>query len=154
MSDTITASGQNTLTLDIVTPERKVFGGDITFVVVPGLEGELGILAGHMSLLSRLKTGELHFTTVNEVKYMAISGGFVEVRDNIVTVAAEVAEFASEIDVSRVLQAKEQALEKVEKSKQEWEIRKAEQQLEWIETQLDVAKRASALAGADKQATY
>lgn len=87
--------------LDIVTPEKKVFSEKVTFAIFPGAEGELGVLVDHAPLLSRLNAGEIRITRSGGVDSLAISGGFLEVRKNEVSVIAETAEFANQIDIDR-----------------------------------------------------
>jgi F-type H+-transporting ATPase subunit epsilon len=88
-----------TYQLDIVTPEKKVFSDKVDFAVFPGAEGELGVLFDHAPLLSRLIPGELRITKDGKVDCLAISGGFLEVRKNEVSVITETADFANQIDV-------------------------------------------------------
>lgn len=99
--------------LEIVTLDRLVFAEDIDFVVVPGSEGELGILAHHAPLISTLKPGELRIRRGNDVEYYAIGGGFVQVRPDKVVVLADIAEHADEIDESRAQEARERAEQEI-----------------------------------------
>ena len=97
------------LTLEIVTPDRSLLREEIDEVVVPGTEGELGILPGHTPLLSTLKIGELWYRQGQEKHYLSIAFGFVEVLPDRVTVLADVGERAQEIDVQRAERAKQRA---------------------------------------------
>ena len=97
------------LTLEIVTPDRALIREEVDEVVVPGTEGELGILPGHTPLLSTLKIGELWYRQGQEKHYLAIAFGFVEVLPGHVTVLADVGERAQEIDVQRAERAKQRA---------------------------------------------
>ena len=97
------------LTLEIVTPDRSLLREEVDEVVVPGTEGELGILPGHTPLLSTLKVGELWYRQGQEKHYLAIAFGFVEVLPERVTVLADVGELAQEIDVHRAERAKKRA---------------------------------------------
>jgi len=97
------------LTLEIVTPDRAVIHEEVDEVVVPGSEGELGVLPGHTPLLSSLKIGELWYRQGQEKHYLAIAFGFVEVLPDRVTVLADVGERAQEIDVHRAERAKQRA---------------------------------------------
>jgi F-type H+-transporting ATPase subunit epsilon len=81
-----------TYQLEIVTPEKKVYADQVVFSVFPGTEGELGILANHAPLVSRLKQGEIRITKDKTVESFIISGGFLEVMNNDVSVIAESAE--------------------------------------------------------------
>ena len=78
--------------LEVVTPERRVLAEPVDMVTVPGLDGELGILPGHTSLVSELQTGVLTYVQDGKSSSLQVSGGFVEVRDDQVSVLAETAE--------------------------------------------------------------
>ena len=97
------------LTLEIVTPDRSLIREEVDEVVVPGTEGELGVLPGHTPLLTTLKIGELWYRRGQEKHYLAIAFGFVEVLPDRVTVLADVGERAQEIDVQRAERARERA---------------------------------------------
>jgi F-type H+-transporting ATPase subunit epsilon len=88
------------LQLEVVTPERRVLSEEVDMVVVPGLGGELGILPGHTPLISQLRTGVLSYTQGGRTSQLHVSGGFLEVRDEHVSVLAEVAERPEEIDAA------------------------------------------------------
>ena len=95
--------------LEIITAERKVYDDDVELVVVPGSDGELGILSKHAPLMSTLQPGELLIRKEGEDTYLAVSGGFIEVLDDRVTVLADAAEKSDEIDEQRALAAMERA---------------------------------------------
>jgi F-type H+-transporting ATPase subunit epsilon len=97
------------LRLEIVTPERQAFEGDVDSVVCPGIEGELGVLPHHAPLLTTLGIGELRIRRGGEEEYFAIAGGFLQVRPDKVVVMAETADMASEIDVQRAEEARREA---------------------------------------------
>jgi F-type H+-transporting ATPase subunit epsilon len=97
------------LTLEIVTPDRALLREEVDEVVVPGSQGELGVLPGHTPLLSTLKIGELWYRQGQDKHYLAIAFGFVEVLPDRVTVLAQVGERAQEIDVQRAERAKQRA---------------------------------------------
>ena len=98
-----------TIAVDIMTPEKMVLQTEADSVVVPAAEGELGILPHHAPLLAQLEPGEIRLRRGQNVDLFAVSGGFVEVENNRVSVFAETAEMAHEIDVERARQAAEQA---------------------------------------------
>ncbi len=85
--------------LEIVTPERKVFDETVDSVTVPTATGEVGILPNHAPLISSLKSGVLSFASKGTSEKMVVSGGFVEVSTNKVSVLTDIAEKADEIDV-------------------------------------------------------
>jgi F-type H+-transporting ATPase subunit epsilon len=97
------------LTLEIVTPDRALLREEVDEVVLPGSQGEFGVLPGHTPLLSTLKIGELWYRQGQERHYLAIAFGFVEVLPDRVTVLAQVGERAQEIDVQRAERAKQRA---------------------------------------------
>lgn len=93
--------------LDVVTPERRVLSEAVDMVTVPGLGGELGILPGHTPLISQLQTGVLSYVQNGQNFQLHVSGGFIEVRDDRVSVLAEIAERPEEIDAARARLARE-----------------------------------------------
>jgi F-type H+-transporting ATPase subunit epsilon len=97
------------LRLEIVTAERQIFADDVDMVVAPGSEGELGILPHHAPLLTTLKPGELRIKKSGEEILMVVSGGFMEVLPDRVTILADAAERADEIDLARAEAARQRA---------------------------------------------
>ena len=97
------------LHLEIVTPERRAFEGDVDEVIVPGSEGELGILPHHAPLISMLGEGVLRLMTGGQEQEFAIFGGFLQVRPDRGVVLAETADLASEIDLERAERARREA---------------------------------------------
>jgi len=98
------------LHLTITTPERIVLESEVSSVNVPTVDGEIGLLPDHIPLVSLIAPGELHaVTTAGEEQIMAVSGGFIEVRDNAVVILADTAEKAEEIDEVRAQAGREKA---------------------------------------------
>ncbi|MCB0044855.1 MAG: F0F1 ATP synthase subunit epsilon [Caldilineaceae bacterium] len=95
--------------IEIVTPERKLVADDVDMISLPGEDGQMGILGGHAPLLTTLGIGEIVLHKGGNAEYMAVAGGVVEVRPDKVTVLADVAEYADEIDVERAEAARERA---------------------------------------------
>jgi F-type H+-transporting ATPase subunit epsilon len=95
--------------LEIVTPEKLAYEGDVDSVQVPGSEGELGILPHHAPLISTLGAGELRLRTGNQEESFAIVGGFLQVLPDKVVVMAETADMASEIDLEKAKEARRSA---------------------------------------------
>ncbi|HEV2903498.1 MAG TPA: F0F1 ATP synthase subunit epsilon [Pyrinomonadaceae bacterium] len=89
------------LQLEVVTPERRVLSEPVNSVTVPGRNGEMQILPGHAALISELKTGVLAYNQDGTTQQLHVSGGFVEVSDDRVSVLAEIAERPEEIDAAR-----------------------------------------------------
>jgi F-type H+-transporting ATPase subunit epsilon len=97
------------LQLDVITPERRLLSEQVDAATVPGLGGELGILPGHTPLISQLKTGVLSYTRGGETRRLLVSGGFVEVNDDRVSVLADFAEFPEEVDAARARAERDEA---------------------------------------------
>ena len=95
------------LRLVLVTPERQLLDTEIEEVYAPGVLGQFGVLPEHVNFLTALGTGELRYRTKGVDHYVAVSGGILEVLDDVVTVLADSAEAAEEIDVARAQQADE-----------------------------------------------
>jgi F-type H+-transporting ATPase subunit epsilon len=105
------------LRLEIVSPERRAYADDVDMVVVPGIDGQLGILPHHTRLITALGTGELKIKKGGTEESMLISGGFVEVRPDKVVVMADLAEHSEEIDEARAVEARKQAEAELETTK-------------------------------------
>jgi len=97
----------NQLQLDVVTPERRVLSQAVNSVTVPGRNGEMQILPGHAALISELKTGVLTYNLDGTNLQLHVSGGFMEVNNDKVSVLAEIAERPEEIDAARARLARE-----------------------------------------------
>lgn len=100
-----------TIELDIVTAEQLVYSDDVDIVVAPGIDGELAVLPHHAPLMTMLQPGELRVRKGGEEIFMAITGGFLEVRPDRVTILADAAERAEDIDAARAEEAKRRAEE-------------------------------------------
>ena len=94
---------------EIVSQDRLVFEGDADIVIVPGALGEMGILPGHAPLLSALEMGVIQVKKDQEQEVFTVTGGFIEVQPDIVTIMADAAEHIDEIDEERAQQAMERA---------------------------------------------
>jgi F-type H+-transporting ATPase subunit epsilon len=97
----------NDLQLEVVTPERRVLAEAVNSVTVPGRNGEMQILPGHAALISELQTGVLAYTQGGTTQQLHVSGGFIEVNNDKVSVLAEIAERPEEIDAARARLARE-----------------------------------------------
>ena len=95
--------------LEIVTPEKHLFSGDVDSVTVPANTGYLGILPGHAPLLAELGIGQVEYTVNGKVEYLFSSWGFVEVLPDRVVLLAQEAETGSDIDIKRAEEAKARA---------------------------------------------
>ena len=95
--------------LEIVTPERLAYSDEVDSVVLPGSEGEMGVLPNHAPLVSTLGVGELRFRKGGVEESFAIVGGFVQVRPDKVVIMAETADMSSEIDLEKAQEARREA---------------------------------------------
>lgn len=87
--------------LEVITPERRLVSEQVDGVTLPGLDGEIGVLPGHTPLVSQLQTGVLSFNRGATQNRLLVSGGFAEVTDDRVTVLADVAENAEDVDAAQ-----------------------------------------------------
>lgn len=132
----------DTLRLRLVTPERLLLDEEVDEVTAPGVVGEFGVLPNHITFLSALEAGRLIYKRGGQTRRLAVSGGFTEVVDNVVTVLADAAEFAEEIDVERARTALRQAEEQMKNlSPFTPEFAEAQAALRRAETRIRVAGR-------------
>ena len=107
------------LELEVVTPDRLVVQETVDIVMAIGFLGEFGILPNHVPFLTTLQPGELRYRKDGQLEYMAVTGGFAEVSNNKVTILAEAAERAREIDIDRAKRARERAEKRLAQAKTE-----------------------------------
>jgi F-type H+-transporting ATPase subunit epsilon len=105
-----------TIQLEIVTPERLVVNEAAEYIEIPGKTGYLGVLPGHAPLITELAVGEISYRNGNQTKRVAVAWGFAEVLQNKVTILAETAEKAEEIDTARAEAAKRKAEAELQKA--------------------------------------
>ena len=127
--------------LEIVTAERVVYSEDVSALVAPGEMGELGVLPSHAPLLTTLAPGEIRVRKDGDETYMAVSGGFMEVIGDKVTILADTAEQADEIDVERAEAALERAQERVEAAVSDMDLERALASMLRSSARLGVARR-------------
>ncbi|HNQ65725.1 MAG TPA: F0F1 ATP synthase subunit epsilon [Smithella sp.] len=116
------------LLMEIVTPEKMIFSGNIEEVTLPGTEGEFGVLRGHEAFLTSVEIGEMNYVKDGKKSYYAVNTGYVEVTGDKVTVLIETAEKSDQIDKERALKAKDNAesrLSQMNKDDVEFEIMRA-----------------------------
>jgi F-type H+-transporting ATPase subunit epsilon len=116
------AEGWGRIQLEVVTPEGQVLSAEVDEITAPGALGYFGVLPGHTPFLTTLGMGELGYRIGNQWEYLAIIWGYAEVLPNKVTILAETAEMAAEIDVERAERAKRRAEERL----REWSTTGAE----------------------------
>jgi F-type H+-transporting ATPase subunit epsilon len=132
---------ERTLLCEIVTPERIVYTNEVSMVVAPTIDGEIGILPLHAPLVSALKPGEIRVRFGDdEVEWFAVSGGYVQVHEDKVIILADQAAASSQIDVERARRALELAKERLsdlpEDESPEFDSCRAD--LKWCELQIEV----------------
>jgi F-type H+-transporting ATPase subunit epsilon len=128
--------------LEVVTPDRALIREEVDEIQLPGSEGYLGVLPGHTPLLTTLKVGELWYRSGAEKQYLAIAGGFVEILPDRVTVLAQIAERAEEIDIRRAEAAKQRAEERLAKASSGMDFERARIAMMKSLIRLQVASRA------------
>ena len=132
-----------TLRLEFVTPERSIAHDDVDEVVLPLADGYAGILPGHAPMLAALRTGEMWFRKGVETTHGFVSGGFVEVTGDRVSVLARIAERADDIDAERAAAAKRRAEERIARPTMDMDMERARIGLLRAISRLDVASRSS-----------
>ena len=130
------------LQLQIVSADRLLVNEQVDEVEIPGSEGYLGVLPGHTPLLATLQVGELWYRQGQEKHYLAIAFGFVEVQPDAVTILAQIAELAQEIDPARAEAAKKRAEERLSKPTTDMDFERARMALLKALVRLQVASRA------------
>jgi F-type H+-transporting ATPase subunit epsilon len=106
----------DTLQIEVVTPERMVLKDTADDIQIPGKDGYLGILPGHAPLITELAVGEISYRHAGQTKRLSVAWGFAEVLPDKVTILAETAERADEIDLSRAQSAKQRAEDELKKA--------------------------------------
>ena len=127
--------------LRIVTPVRLVLDEQVSEVTAPGTVGQFGVLPRHCTFLSSLEAGPLHFKSERGERTVAVRGGFAEVNNDVMTVLADAAQFADEIDVAQAEAELREATAKLEKLTSNDEAYVAvEAERQWAQARLDVAR--------------
>jgi F-type H+-transporting ATPase subunit epsilon len=127
--------------LEIITAERVVYSDDVDVLVAPGTEGELGILPHHAPLMTALQPGEIMVRKDGEETYLAVSGGFLEMMANKVTILADAAERSEEIDEARVQEAIKKAEERISMRSEDMDLARAVAALRRSQARLKVVQR-------------
>jgi F-type H+-transporting ATPase subunit epsilon len=130
------------LQLQIVSADRLLVAEQVDEVEIPGAEGYFGVLPGHTPLLATLQVGELWYRQGQERHYLSIAFGFAEVQPDRVTILAQIAERADEIDISRAEAAKRRAEERLAKPRADLDFERARVAMMKSLIRLQVATRA------------
>lgn len=128
-----------TIKVSIVTPDGPVYEADVEMVSTKAKSGELGILPGHIPLVAPLEIGAVRLKKDGRTEFVAVSGGFLEVRPDKVTVLAQAAEKAEDIDVARAKAAKERAERRLQAKQDDIDFKRAELALRRALNRLDIA---------------
>tara|TARA_B100000745_G_scaffold277157_1_gene207466 strand:+ start:148 stop:579 length:432 start_codon:yes stop_codon:yes gene_type:complete len=130
------------MNLEIITAERSVYSGEVDMVIAPGLDGQLGILPKHAPLMTVLKPGELTVKKSGEEDmYVAVSGGFMEVIGNRVSVLADTCERSDEIDEARAELAMQRAQERLAQHGSDMELERAMSSLQRAQIRVNLVRR-------------
>ncbi|MBI2357445.1 MAG: F0F1 ATP synthase subunit epsilon [Deltaproteobacteria bacterium] len=130
------------ITLRLVTPSRLLLDEEVDEVTAPGALGQFGVLPNHITFLTLLEPGEMSYKQGNRRYHLAVSGGYAEVLDDVMTVLADAAEYSDEIDVERARGAKEIAEKRMaELGPEHEEFAAAEASLRWAQARLEVASQ-------------
>ena len=132
---------------EIVTAERVVYSDEVDVIVAPGIEGELGILPHHAPLLTVLQPGELRVIKDGQETIIAVTGGFLEVLANKVTILADAAERADEIDEERAQAAVRRAQERLDRREADMDLEGAVAAMRRAQARLGIARRRRTAAG-------
>lgn len=125
----------------VATAEREVYSGQATMLIVPGAAGDLGILPNHSPLLAALKAGELRITNGDEIDEVFVSGGFVEIQPDKVTILADTAERAADMDEAEIVAAQRRAEELVASNKGDVDLAMAEAELSMLTARLRLIRK-------------
>ena len=130
------------LTLEIVTPERPLIREQVDEVIVPAAQGYLGVWPGHTALLVRLDIGQLSYRKGHETFYLLVAFGFAEILPDRVTILAQTAEKAEEIDLKRAETARDRAQERLARPTMEMDFERARIAMMKALVRLQVASKA------------
>jgi len=129
-----------TVLVNVVTPDGPVYDADVEMVSVKAQSGELGILPGHIPMVAPLQIGAVRLKKGSGTELVAVTGGFLEVRPDKVTILAQAAETADSIDVARAEAAKKRAEERLNQKTDDIDFKRAELALKRAINRLDVTK--------------
>jgi len=129
------------LHLEVITQEDTVYDDEVDMVLAPGFEGQIGILPGHIGLLTKLQAGELMIVQNTQLNILAVTGGLLNVFDNKITVMADSATRAEDIDVNKVEKAVAQAQETLKQKLSDRDFAIADADLRKAVLELKVAKK-------------
>ncbi|WP_454063760.1 F0F1 ATP synthase subunit epsilon [Candidatus Nitrospira salsa] len=139
LSPTAVTAGK--ILLEVVTPDHRLLSQEVDYVSAPGSEGDFGVLPGHCHFLTTLRIGELHYRIGEETHFMSVLWGFAEVTPKKVTILAEIAEKAEDINVERAEEAVREAEQQLERGGLPSEVKEAQVSLEKARLRQKIAGR-------------
>ncbi|MGL4357633.1 MAG: F0F1 ATP synthase subunit epsilon [Cetobacterium sp.] len=131
----------NSFKLELVTPLHKVLSEEVNFVMLRTTEGDMGILPNHSPFVAGLATGEMKVRNNGQEKFYYVSGGFVEISNNVVTILADEAMDVKDIDLEAARKEAQIAKEKLEKSAEDMDIANVQKTLTQALTKVKLAER-------------
>ena len=141
MADSAATESSGKILLEVVTPEHRLLSKEVDYVSAPGSEGDFGVLPGHCHFLTTLRIGELLYRVGEQTEYMSVLWGFAEVTPTKVTILAEIAEKAEDINVERAEAAVRKAEERLERGGLPSELEEARVSLEKARLRQKIADR-------------
>jgi F-type H+-transporting ATPase subunit epsilon len=129
-----------TITVNVVTPDGPVYDAEVEMVSTKAKSGDLGIMAGHVPLVAPLEIGAVRLKNGKETEFVAVSGGFLEVRSEAVTILAQSAERAETIDLARAQAAKARAEQRLQSSQEAIDAQRADLALRRAVNRITVAE--------------
>ena len=137
----------STMHLEIITAEEQVYNDEVELLVAPGIEGQLGILPHHAPLMTALQPGEILIRKAGEETFLVVTGGFMEVMGNKVTILADACERSEEIDESRAQVAMQRAEERLAHQESDMQLERAVTAMRRAQVRLNVVRRRRARTG-------
>ncbi|RFU70817.1 F0F1 ATP synthase subunit epsilon [Peribacillus saganii] len=130
-----------TVKVSVVTPDGPVYDSEVEMISTKAQSGELGILPGHIPMVAPLKIGAVRLKKGGQTEYLAVSGGFLEVRPDVVTILAQSAETTEDIDMARAQAAKARAEQRLQNKQDNIDAKRAELALQRAINRITVAER-------------
>ena len=137
-----------TMHLEVISAERQVYSDEVEMVVAPGVEGQLGILPRHAPMMTMLQPGEVMIRKEGEETHLALTGGFMEVMGNKVTILADACERSDEIDEARAEEAVARAQDRIANHATDLQLERAVASMRRAQVRLNVARRRRSRGGA------
>ena len=132
----------STIRVDVVSAEESIFSGDAKFVALPGESGELGILPGHIPLITRIKPGAVRIEKVEGgEEFVFVAGGILEVQPNHITVLSDTAIRGKDLDEAKATDARKEAEEAVKNAKSDIDLAKATSELAVMAAQIAALRK-------------